>query len=65
VRRDALAAGAAVVADGPLRIEAACAAHARERRDDPPRSAKATTDPDEMEVRVVALLMAEGLVPPE
>ena len=43
-----------MVADGPLGIEAACAAHARERRDDAPRSAKATTDPDEMEVRVVA-----------
>ena len=32
VRRDALAAGAAVVADGPLGIEADCAAHTRERR---------------------------------
>ena len=31
----------------------------------PPRSAKATTDPDEMEVRVVALMMAEELAPPE
>jgi hypothetical protein len=38
---------------------------ARERRDDAPCSAKATTDFDEMEVRVIAPMVAEGLAPPE